>query len=342
MSSPSSSSSPSKASAAKNQRVLWIDYAKGIGIFLVVIGHTLRGMVSAGIVRDEGMVRWVDEWIYAFHMPLFFFLSGLFIERSVTRPYRSVLLNKLETIAYPYFVWSILQEMVRRGTGVSPEPLTSIWKIVYDPVMQFWFLYVLFALSVLYVGLRKLGVSMGVFFVGFLAAYVATGLGVNLGSWGVVYMLIVNALYFAAGSLVSRAGSLSIFESASSRVLISTAVMLLAWIVAAVALGVVHVKALVPILAFIGIAASIQIAMVVSRTGSAAFFHGWGVLSLEIFVAHTIFSAAIRVVLLRLLHVTDPSVHFVAGVVAGIAGPLVLVAACRRVGAMRLFTLRPT
>lgn len=47
-----------------NARTKWIDWAKTIGIWLVVLGH----------VPGNGLT--VTEFIYAFHMPLFFFISG--------------------------------------------------------------------------------------------------------------------------------------------------------------------------------------------------------------------------------------------------------------------------
>lgn len=50
-------------------RVAWIDICKALGIFLVLIGHTLRDV--------EGVVV-----IYSFHMPLFFFLSGLVFNKD--------------------------------------------------------------------------------------------------------------------------------------------------------------------------------------------------------------------------------------------------------------------
>lgn len=46
-----------------NGRIAWVDIAKGLGIFLVVLGHTYR--------KNP-----VQNWIYSFHMPLFFILSG--------------------------------------------------------------------------------------------------------------------------------------------------------------------------------------------------------------------------------------------------------------------------
>lgn len=50
--------------AQKNKRIDWIDVSKGIGVILLVIGH----MPSIPYV--------IQNWIYSFHMPLFFFLSG--------------------------------------------------------------------------------------------------------------------------------------------------------------------------------------------------------------------------------------------------------------------------
>lgn len=46
-----------------NKRVEWIDIAKGITMFLVILGHSVFGAL-------RGM-------IFSFHMPLFFILSGM-------------------------------------------------------------------------------------------------------------------------------------------------------------------------------------------------------------------------------------------------------------------------
>ena len=48
---------------ALGKRIEWIDTAKGIGLILVILGHL--------------HIPFMTTWIYLFHMPLFFFLSGL-------------------------------------------------------------------------------------------------------------------------------------------------------------------------------------------------------------------------------------------------------------------------
>lgn len=52
----------------KNERVVWIDIAKGIAILLVILGHTLSWNLPA-----EKTLR---DAIYSYHMPLFFVLCA--------------------------------------------------------------------------------------------------------------------------------------------------------------------------------------------------------------------------------------------------------------------------
>ena len=65
-----------------SERYTWIDCIKGIGIFLVVLGH---------IYKDN----YIGQWIYSFHMPLFFMLSGyLMYTKSVDWKSRRSNINK--------------------------------------------------------------------------------------------------------------------------------------------------------------------------------------------------------------------------------------------------------
>lgn len=60
-------------------RNLWVDYAKAIGILLVVYGHVVRGLLNGGIITENvAFHELVDSIIYTFHMPLFFFCPGCF------------------------------------------------------------------------------------------------------------------------------------------------------------------------------------------------------------------------------------------------------------------------
>ena len=71
--------------ALPKARLGWVDAAKGIGIVLVVYGHAVDGLRSAGLVPADGWAAFSFYAIYTFHMPLFFLLSVLFARRSAER-----------------------------------------------------------------------------------------------------------------------------------------------------------------------------------------------------------------------------------------------------------------
>ena len=92
-----------------------IDIAKGIGIFLMVMGHTISNKIAL-------------QWIYSFHMPLFFFLSGVF--HSQGKNYKEFLEKKVKTLLVPYFFFSIILFLffliVSKNIGFSAEENLSV------------------------------------------------------------------------------------------------------------------------------------------------------------------------------------------------------------------------
>jgi len=316
-------------------RIEWLDTAKGIAIFLVVLGHVLRGLPDAG-ANDTRWEGFLDSWIYTFHMPVFFLLSGLFIEGSVAKPFGRFLDGKLRTIMYPYFVWSVLQELMRAASGAAS--VGEIWRIVYQPVMQFWFLYVLFLLGLAYVAMRKVRLPAWTFGALAIALYILPQFGVNLGTWGVVYMAALNGIYFAAGALAGPDRLMARFEAARTELLILFSVAIYILLGVVVDAGVQRGAWVKPLVGFLGIAATLALSNALFRLNLCRFLLGWGRLSLEIFVAHTIFSAGVREFLLR-LHVTNVAVHVIAGVAVGVAGPILLVSVANRLKMRFVFAL---
>lgn len=315
----------------RSQRIDFVDYAKGFGIALVVVGHTLRGVV--GVVFEAAPWTGVlDRWIYAFHMPLFFFLSGLFIERAVAKPWGVSLGTKAKTILYPYVIWSVLQELLRAASGIRDTPLTDLWRISYEPVMQFWFLYVLFLLSMGYIALRKGRGTVALFFAITVALWLLELAGVELGPWSVIYTLRANGIYFALGAIAQAQGTLRLLEGRSRGGLLAVAAAGFGAIAGVVwltlptpaALDLMPLpKVLVLPLAIVGMGASLALAKAMEGLAALGVVKHWGARSLEIFVAHTIFSAALRV-LLQKLGIEVPFIHLLAGTAIGLYGPIAL------------------
>lgn len=128
------------------KRLEWVDIAKGIGIFLMVMGHS-------------GIPRSMHDWIYSFHMPFFFILSGYFFV-SGKYTLKELVRRKVKTILLPYFFFSIIIDAIRYiGEALAlkmPPPISPERILLYgEELGATWFLYVLFLAEVIYFCLCK-------------------------------------------------------------------------------------------------------------------------------------------------------------------------------------------
>ncbi len=121
----------------EKKRIEWIDVAKGYGIILVVLGHCF----------NKGTI--LHNWIFSFHMPLFFLLSGYCFRLEKYTTVRELLKDKFSSLLVPYikfwgigFLFSLLipawrSELSLKGILIdiycgypSSVNLTSTWFLV--------------------------------------------------------------------------------------------------------------------------------------------------------------------------------------------------------------------
>lgn len=176
-----------EAGALADRRIDWIDRAKGMAVFLVVLGHT---PVPAPLVRE----------IYTFHMPLFFFLSGWVFRPERYRGWRDFAANKARSLLVPYTCFGLLRAgavLIAGWAGlVEPgNPLelfggiaVSLRKTAWSAGL--WFLPCLFVSEMLFYGLLRLARGSGGRAAAlFLAASLAGGVYATLGGpvlpWGI-------------------------------------------------------------------------------------------------------------------------------------------------------------
>ena len=125
-----------------SKRIEYIDIARGIGILLVVLGHNDFALVSP----------FAYKVIYSFHMPLFFFLSGYFINPSIgfwefiKKRFNSLLKPYLFTIFMIYF-FSVSFEKMSFQTAIFRITKSLYGSGYYIDWVQLWFLPQLFVVS---------------------------------------------------------------------------------------------------------------------------------------------------------------------------------------------------
>lgn len=125
-------------------RLDYIDIAKGIGISLVVLGHTT-------ITISGGIGKFVHDFLYLFHMPLFFLISGYLYNHKREQTLWSYSKRKLYSLAIPFLFFWIVPSLYQ--IFVNGEPYSYLYRWIF--LEQFdcwaiWFLYSLLIVSVLY------------------------------------------------------------------------------------------------------------------------------------------------------------------------------------------------
>src|SRR5574342_15210 len=126
------------------ERIGYIDIAKGIGIVLVVMGHNDFSLISP----------FAHKLIYSFHMPMFFFMSGMFFKPDIPfwkflqQRYNRVLKPFVATILLIYFASISFSKvsMIMAGRRLIKALYSNGY---YLDWVQLWFLPHLFVVSLL-------------------------------------------------------------------------------------------------------------------------------------------------------------------------------------------------
>ena len=123
------------------KRISWLDMAKGYGILFVILGHL-----------DIGLF---DEWIYTFHMPLFFFLSGCVF--SAKKPFLEFLKKKCKALLVPYFCMGLLVILFQflfyshEGESLSGDLLLKFRDLLVQiRCWDLWYLACLFWMNIIF------------------------------------------------------------------------------------------------------------------------------------------------------------------------------------------------
>ena len=129
----------------ETKRLSWLDSLRGFGIILITLGHL-------------GCFELLERYLYSFHVPLFFFISG-YLYRRGTKPLNDYIKKKTLTIFVPFVAWTLLSTMVNVVLRYNMRPLlekalTIDGQLTWNSPL--WFLLVLYFVEVLFALLDKL------------------------------------------------------------------------------------------------------------------------------------------------------------------------------------------
>lgn len=132
-----------------------LDRAKGLGIFLVVLGH----LVAAEPPADNNWYVVLQRLVYHFHMPFFLFITGLvagvtYSPVSGLRGYRGFVARKFDRLIPAYLLMAVIVfvgKWLAQSVVYVDHPVGSsseFFEVFYSPRTSYskylWYVYVLF------------------------------------------------------------------------------------------------------------------------------------------------------------------------------------------------------
>jgi fucose 4-O-acetylase-like acetyltransferase len=353
----------------KKNRLDWIDYARGIAIILVVYRHMFEGLKNTNILREAGVnmasygfLEQANIFFFSFRMPLFFLVSGIFIGSSLAkRGLKSLIGNKAKTILYPYFLWGFIQitiQIIFSAFTNSDKSINDYTYLFYVPreVEQFWYLYALFNIAVLYAFLKTTFKLSNVFQIILgLVLFVVSALFSQYGvEWGFISDIFHYYIFLALGDLAGKSmvnGNLrSFFLSTKAVLLLFIPFLALQYYFLEV--NIMH-KDISPkylyveyyqpfmylLIALTGCAFIISLSSLFEKYNTAKWLKYLGRHSLYIYVMHVIFFAGCRALLIYVFNIYNVYVLMIFCIAAGLLFPILFFRISEKIGWSFLFTL---
>jgi fucose 4-O-acetylase-like acetyltransferase len=194
------------ATILRSKRLAWIDYAKGLSIFLVVYHHSFLGLITSGLKVNTWLIN-TNMIVYSFRVPLFFILSGVFIQQGLKkRGLTKYIGYRSRILLYPYLLWVFMEVsagyFVQAYANFPWSPIAYL-AAFYNPKLlgPLWYLIALFNASVvyafLYTTLHMKGASHLILGIGLYLLSPALSFNSMLQEFSIYY------LYLAMGTMLS-------------------------------------------------------------------------------------------------------------------------------------------
>lgn len=321
--------------SSPSQRMDWLDSAKGIAMFAVVLYHVLYGFEIAGLIDQSLPLEYFNNYLRATATPIFFIASGYFIERSINKyGYKKFFKGALLFLVYPYFLWSILQIFIKIlfASMVNKTETFDAISLLYESVAQFWFLHALFLAQIIFAVMHKMKnqhvlITAALFFA---ASFINGSYGFIPDAFRSTGFILVGA-YFVKQNALEKIPAIKL-------ALIAFVIMILS--------SPLHVHLLMTMeyagrSNFVGgIATFIFVALCLQKYGSPKILEMLGKYSMYIYVMHIMAIVPFRVVLMK-LGIDIPLLSITICTAAGLILPIIAAIVMEKIKISKFMGIKP-
>lgn len=335
--------------AKSDKRLEWVDMAKGLSIFLVVM------MYAASSVGEDtggvGVLHWAIAFASPFRMPEFFLISGLFLSQVIDRPWRAFADRRVVHYLYFYVLWALIHIIFKVGL-LTADPVGAVeqlaWAVV-QPYGVLWFIYMLAVVSAASKLLHTLKAPVwGVLAVAAILQMAPIYTGSYLVDQFAEYFVFFYAGYVLAPHLFRLAGWAAARPALAGIGLVTWAILNAALVFSPgfemdpihPVMGYAGLPGVHLTLALAGAAALCVAASLLSRLPFMGWLRWMGAKSLVIYVAFVLPMGISRTVLIK-LGVVEPTILSLAIMAIAIISPLILYWIVQRTGFGKFLFERP-
>lgn len=171
-----------------------MDAIKGVAIILVVLGHCIYVFGS-----NIFALKLLDKWIYIFHMPLFFLVSGYLFKPE------GAILKKVKRLIIPFIVWSLPVIVIHLiSFHWNSNFVLNAWKEILNILVggYHWYLIYLFYFILVTKLVFKIGLNEKIV-VALLLIYLAASIA-HVSD--LVVRFVYNYLFFLVGYVLKLRG----------------------------------------------------------------------------------------------------------------------------------------
>ena len=307
------------------KKEIWVDNVKVIACVFVVLGHFFQSMVKAQILPGNDLFQWFNQTIYFFHVPLFFISSGFLYQKftlvSNIKMWGKNIFKKGFILGIPYIVFSTLTWGLK---FLFPTEINSkvthgiVDTLLFHPISPYWYLYTLILIFIVtptfinrYTAI--IGLVLAILFK-CLAIY-----GVFRDEY-IISTLFTNEIWFVLGMCFCICG----IRSTGKIWIFLCCFFCVAFFIASVIIYQMRIENEwiffgMGVLACVGII-GFTIAMSSDRKQNKYFFF-LSKYSMPIYLMHTLFTAPLRIILLK-LGIANAFIHILVGIAISFLGSI--------------------
>lgn len=137
------------------RRLDYIDITKAVGMYAIIWGHIM-------------LQGWSNLLVYSFHIPLFFFLSGMVFNGGKYTSLWQFVRRRVKTLIFPYLIFSVITWILWVCTKLLSHEHVNFLKPLFETFvaqgsvgyvvhnLPLWFVPCLFVVEIIYYFLNKL------------------------------------------------------------------------------------------------------------------------------------------------------------------------------------------